>query len=89
MLMIRVDENLYFANSQYLKDVICQRLQSSQDIRHVVLVGNAINHINLNGFETLQHLLDDLLPERSFSRPVPVRHYVPLATADTTGADDE
>ena len=60
VLMIRVDENLYFANSQYLEDVICQRLQSSQDIRHVVLVGSAINHIDFSGFETLQHLLNTL-----------------------------
>ncbi len=60
VLMIRIDENLYFANSQYLEDVICQRLQSSQDIRHVVLVGSAINHIDFSGFETLQHLLNTL-----------------------------
>jgi SulP family sulfate permease len=60
VLMIRVDESLYFANSQYLEDVICQRLQSSQDIRHVVLVGSAINHIDFSGFETLQHLLNTL-----------------------------
>ncbi len=60
VLMIRIDENLYFANSQYLEDVICERLQSSQDIRHVVLVGSAINHIDFSGFETLQHLLNKL-----------------------------
>ena len=58
--MIRIDENLYFANSQYLEDVICERLQSSHDIRHVVLVGSAINHIDFSGFETLQHLLNKL-----------------------------
>ena len=60
VLMIRIDENLYFANGQYLEDVIRQRLQSGGHIRHVVLVGSAINHIDFSGFETLQHLLREL-----------------------------
>ncbi|MCD8521352.1 MAG: STAS domain-containing protein [Saccharospirillaceae bacterium] len=60
VLMIRIDENLYFANGQYLEDVIRQRLQRGGHIRHVVLVGSAINHIDFSGFETLQHLLREL-----------------------------
>lgn len=60
VLMIRIDENLYFANSRYLLKVIRQRLEARQGIEHVVLVGTAINHIDFNGFQTLQHLLQGL-----------------------------
>ena len=58
--MIRVDENLYFANSQFLQETIRQTLQQRPDIAHVVLVGSAINHVDFAGMETLQLLLHDL-----------------------------
>lgn len=57
VLMIRIDENLYFANSRYLLKVIRQRMQARANIQHVVLVGTAINHIDYNGFQTLEKLL--------------------------------
>jgi len=57
LLLIRVDENLYFANSQYLEDYIQQRLQSKPKTKHIILIGSAINHIDFNGYETLLRLL--------------------------------
>lgn len=63
ILMIRIDENLYFANSRYLLKVIRQRLQARRGIQHVVLVGTAINHIDFNGLQTLQSLLTELQDE--------------------------
>lgn len=60
ILMIRIDENLYFANSRYLLKVIRQRMEARDGIKHVVLVGTAINHIDYNGLQTLQLLLKGL-----------------------------
>lgn len=60
VLMIRIDENLFFANSRYLLKVIHQRLTARTGIKHVVLVGTAINHIDFNGFQVLEQLLAGL-----------------------------
>lgn len=60
VLMVRIDENLYFANSQFLLDYIAQRLQDKPQVRHVVLVGSAINYVDFSGFEALSHLLSEL-----------------------------
>lgn len=60
VLMIRIDENLYFANSHFLQETIANSLQQRPAVQHVVLVGSAINHIDYIGLETLQHLLQDL-----------------------------
>jgi len=57
ILLIRIDENLYFANSQYLLDFIEDKLSQSQEIKHIVLIGSAINHIDFNGYETLLELI--------------------------------
>ena len=62
--LIRVDENLYFANSDYLIDYVLERTARRPDIKHVVLVGTAINHIDYCGLEALE-LLNSRLQERS------------------------
>lgn len=56
LLLVRVDENLYFANSQHLQDYVQQRLQQQQEIQHVILIGSAINHIDFDGYEGLIRL---------------------------------
>ena len=60
VLIIRIDENLYFANSRFLLNVIRQRLTARPNVKHVVLVGTAINHIDFNGFQALEQLLSGL-----------------------------
>ena len=60
LLLVRIDENLYFANSQLLDDFIQRRLQQSADVRHVVLIGSAINHIDFDGYESLRQLITRL-----------------------------
>ncbi|HUH58308.1 MAG TPA: sulfate permease [Pseudomonadales bacterium] len=60
VLLIRIDENLYFANSRYLIHFIKRRLATKPEAQHVVLVGSAINHIDYIGLQTLHILLNDL-----------------------------
>ncbi len=60
VLLIRIDENLYFANCRYLLHFIRKRLTKKPDTQHVVLVGSAINHIDFNGLQALNVLLNEL-----------------------------
>lgn len=60
VMLIRIDENLYFANCRYLKKIINQRLAQRQQVQHVVLVGNAINHVDFNAYQILEELIANL-----------------------------
>ena len=61
VMLIRVDENLYFANSDYLVDYVLNRInQQEESVSHVVLVGSAINHIDYSGLEALELLHENL-----------------------------
>ncbi len=61
--LIRVDENLYFANSDFLINYVLKRVAKRPDIKHVVLVGTAINHVDFCGLEALE-LIHQRLAER-------------------------
>lgn len=54
LLTIRVDESLYFPNARYLEDAINRELSASPDIRHVVLMCSAVNHIDASALESLE-----------------------------------
>ncbi|TVR71385.1 MAG: sulfate permease [Sphaerobacteraceae bacterium] len=56
VLLLRVDESLYFANTQRLQDVVTSRLHSQPEMDHLVLVGTAINDIDASALETLEEL---------------------------------
>lgn len=88
IMFIRVDENLYFANSDFLVDYILgkvtrnnldynanekrgkhsnsnlTKISPNKQLRHVVLVGTAINHIDFCGVEALE-LLHERLSEQN------------------------
>jgi sulfate permease, SulP family len=56
VLLLRVDESLYFANTQRLHDVIAGRLHRQPDMDYLVLVGTAINDVDASALETLEEL---------------------------------
>jgi sulfate permease, SulP family len=56
VMLLRVDESLYFANTQRLQDVVTARWHSHPDMVHLVLVGTAINDIDASALETLEEL---------------------------------
>ncbi len=60
VLMIRIDENLYFANSRYLEDFVLQKTRANPAIKHVILIGSAINHIDFSGYECLLDIQQQL-----------------------------
>jgi sulfate permease, SulP family len=56
VLMLRIDESLYFANAKYIEDfVLCAAAERPQ-LRHLVLICNAVNFIDASALETLTDL---------------------------------
>lgn len=58
LLLIRIDEGLSFANADYVQQFILDALSAptARDIRSVVLVCSAVNHIDASGLEMLEGL---------------------------------
>ena len=57
ILAIRVDENLYFANTNYLEDTIMRLVADNQSINHVVLICSSISFIDTSALESLDDIL--------------------------------
>lgn len=57
---IRVDESLFFANANQVENKILKIIQRRSGTRHVVLVCNAVNMIDLSGLEMLYRLNQNL-----------------------------
>lgn len=60
LLLIRVDENLYFANAGFVEDFIMSELAQRPQVKHLVLIGNAINYIDSSALESLEKLAKSL-----------------------------
>jgi len=54
---LRIDESLYFANANFLEDMILKRLsQNAEAVRDVVLMFSAVNEVDYSALETLEAL---------------------------------
>ncbi len=60
LLLLRVDESLYFANTAILEQAVAARVAEQPELRHVVLVCSAVNRIDFSALETLEQLADNL-----------------------------
>ncbi len=56
--LVRFDGPLFFANATYLEDQINERLRAKRDLRHIIIVSNAISDIDASGEEALSLLVD-------------------------------
>jgi sulfate permease, SulP family len=56
ILIVRVDENLYFANTNRLEQTIWDAVSKRDELSHLVLVGSAINSIDTSALESLEEL---------------------------------
>lgn len=63
ILSLRIDESLMFANAQEVEQQILKEVTLHDKLRHVVLMGSGINHIDASGVEMLIQL-NDLLNEQ-------------------------
>lgn len=60
ILAIRVDESLYFANTRYLEDAVLRMLAERPEVKHLLLIGAAINYIDSSAMATLEGLIVEL-----------------------------
>jgi SulP family sulfate permease len=60
ILIVRVDESLYFANTAYLEDHLLAHVADQPKIKHLVLIMSAVNFIDASALETLDTLISRL-----------------------------
>ena len=79
VLILRIDESLYFANSQYLDGYLRNILSEHQDIDYLILGCGAVNTLDTSSIQILEELVKDFhelgievliseLRSRAFSR---------------------
>ncbi|MCI2398128.1 sulfate permease [Aliiroseovarius subalbicans] len=56
LVTLRLDENLYFANSRFIEDYLLDRVGQGQPVKHVVLMCSAVNEIDLSALEALEEI---------------------------------
>ncbi|MDY7099214.1 MAG: sulfate permease [Pseudomonadota bacterium] len=62
VLTVRIDESLYFANARFLEDTVYCMLSNRPDMKHLILMCPAVNHIDASALESLEainHRLKD------------------------------
>jgi SulP family sulfate permease len=57
---VRVDESLYFANTRYLEETLLKIVAERPELKHLVLIGSAINFIDSSALHTLEALAQEL-----------------------------
>ncbi len=60
ILLIRIDENLSFANVSYIVDFIEEKTNEQTDLEHLVLIFSSVSHIDTTALEGLENLLNSL-----------------------------
>jgi SulP family sulfate permease len=57
---VRVDESLYFANTRYLEEALLKIVAERPELKHLVLIGSAINFIDSSALHTLESMVQEL-----------------------------
>ncbi|NHA16107.1 sulfate permease [Thioalkalivibrio sp. XN279] len=60
ILLVRVDENLYFANVGHVQDMITREFQKRPGIRHLVLVMSGVGFVDSSALHSLQVAAENL-----------------------------
>ena len=60
VLSIRVDESLWFGNARPMEDLLYDRAMARPEVRHLVLMCSAINHLDASAVESLESLNERL-----------------------------
>ncbi|MDX2271112.1 MAG: solute carrier family 26 protein [Cyanobacteriota bacterium] len=60
ILAVRVDESLFFANAAYLENYLLQQVIEQPEVKHLLLIGSAINAIDASALESLIKLIEKL-----------------------------
>ncbi|SBS27266.1 putative sulfate transporter/MT1781 [Marinomonas spartinae] len=57
ILTIRIDENLFFANARVLEDRLQTIVSQNTDIKHLILMCNAVNMIDASAMQSLEKIV--------------------------------
>ena len=60
ILLLRFNGALFFANAIYLEDRLLEEVAKMPKLRHIIIVGNGINEIDVGGEEVLSQLFKKL-----------------------------
>lgn len=60
LLLVRIDENISFANVSYIIDFIEEETLHNAELKHVVLIFSSVSHIDTTAFEALESLISSL-----------------------------
>lgn len=60
LLMVRIDESLYFVNSRYVETFLLDKIADNADLDNVLLICTAINFIDASGLAVLESLNEKL-----------------------------
>ncbi|WP_174875029.1 SulP family inorganic anion transporter [Vogesella oryzae] len=63
VLILRIDESLYFGNARHVRDALLARLAAAGQVHTLLLVMSAVNRVDVSGLAMLERL-DDTLAER-------------------------
>ncbi len=65
LLLIRVDENISFANVSYIIDFIEDEAIRNKELKHIVLIFSSVSYIDSTAFEALENLISALKNKNS------------------------
>ncbi|WP_369919760.1 SulP family inorganic anion transporter [Marinomonas polaris] len=57
ILTVRIDENLFFANASILEEKLQYLVSQNSDVRHLILMCNAINMIDASALQSLEKIV--------------------------------
>ena len=60
LLLIRIDENISFANVSYIIDFIEDEAIRNKELKHIVLIFSSVSYIDSTAFEALENLITAL-----------------------------
>ncbi len=60
LLLIRIDENISFANISYIVDFVEEEANANLALQHVLLIFSSVSHIDSTAFEALENLISAL-----------------------------
>ena len=60
ILLVRVDENLYFANIGHVQDIITREFQKRPGIKHLVLVMSGVGFVDSSALHSLRMAMESL-----------------------------
>ncbi|MCB9893164.1 MAG: sulfate permease [Planctomycetes bacterium] len=57
LLLVRIDENLFFANTRNVEDRVLDQVAERPDLKNVVLIFSAVNSVDSSALESLEGLI--------------------------------